>query len=385
MSDPLTPSSLPKPAAAPAAVARVGPTSAGAARPPERRALLRRSAALLRRWARDTFNRESFLSSLRSLLWVAPLTLLIWIYAEREQQIPGTARFQIAIKSADPAQVASFANANDQNVTATLKGPKARLDEAKEKLDPRSSAGPVQILIDGNRPPGQYQIDILSQIQKDFRLDNNGITVVDCTPRDVRVDVDALQEVELEVKADPQARFVAPPVFNPPRVKLTAPASAIKTAKGELFARANLPRLTQGPHTLNSVPVTVEGLSDPKGVVVRPSAVSASVEVGQADMSFTIPSLPVFPVPTPDVWQKQTIRYTQFLPNVNVYGPPDKIEQLKNGTLKPTPEARFKVTDNDVGGKKVTRELDYVLPQGISKGDDAPKQIEFELVPREPS
>src|SRR5204862_8309537 len=106
---------------------------------------------------------------LRSLLWVAPLTLLIWIYAEREQQIPGTARFQIAIKSADPTQVASVANANDQNVTATLKGPKARLDEAKERLDPRSSSGPVQILIDGNRAPGQYQIDILAQIQKDLR------------------------------------------------------------------------------------------------------------------------------------------------------------------------------------------------------------------------
>jgi len=346
--------------------------------------LVRRSASLMRRWARDTFNRESFLSSLRSLLWVAPLTLLIWIYAEREQQSTNTARFQIVIKSADPTQVATFANSNDQNVTATLKGPKARLDEAKERLDPRSSAGPVQVVIDGNRPPGQYQIDILSQIQKDFRLDNNGITVVDCTPRDVRVDVDALQEVELEVKADPQARFVSPPVFDPPRVKLTAPASAIRTAKGELFARANLPPLTQGPHNGLKVPVTVEGMSDPR-VVIRPGTVSASVEVGQADVSYRIDSLPVFPVPTPDVWQKQTIRYNQFLSNVNVYGPPDKIEQLRNGTLKPTPEARFKVTDNDVGGKKVTRDLDYILPQGISKGDDAPKQIELELVPREPS
>ena len=384
MSEHSAPNNVAKTTPSPAAAARVGVGVPGVARPPERRALLRRSVALVRRWGRDTFNRESFASSLRSLLWVAPLTLLIWIYAEREQQIPGTARFQIAVKSADPTQVAAFTSLTDQNVMATLKGPKARLDEATEKLDPRSGAAAVQIVIDGNRPPGQYEVDILAQIQKDSRLEGSGITVQDCQPRHVRVEVDALQELELEVKADPQARFLAPPAFDPPRVRVMAPASAIKAAKGEVYAKANLPPLTQGPHTLKSVQVTVEGLNDPK-VSVRPGAVSATVEVGQADVAGVISSLPVFPVPTPDVWQNQTIRYNQFLSNVRVYGPPDKIKQLLNFTLKPPPEARFKVTDNDVGGKRVTRDLEYVLPKGLYTGEDAPKQIEFELVPREPS
>src|SRR3954464_11454986 len=95
------------------ALAALSHPSAPKPKTPERRALAKRTAALVRRWARDTFNRESFVSSLRSLLWVAPLTLLIWIYAEREQQASGTARFQIVVKSADPTQIATFMSSTD--------------------------------------------------------------------------------------------------------------------------------------------------------------------------------------------------------------------------------------------------------------------------------
>ena len=72
------------------------------------------------RW-RAQLERLGPASSLRALLWVAPLTLLILIYAEREQQASGTARFQIVVKSADPTQIATFVSATYQNVMATLK------------------------------------------------------------------------------------------------------------------------------------------------------------------------------------------------------------------------------------------------------------------------
>ena len=378
MAEPITPNPLPTAAAAPA-----GPVSPlRATKPAERRALLRRGVSLVRRWGRDTFNRDSFMSSLRALLWVAPLTLLIWIYAEREQQADGLARFQIVVKSADPTQVATFVNLNDQNVNAPVKGPRARLKEALDKLDPRSGTGPVQIVIDGNRAPGQYEIDILAQIQRDYRLDSTGITVQDCNPRHVQVSVDALQEVELEVRADPQARFVTPPAFDPPRVKITAPASALKNAKGELYARANLPPLAPGPHSLKSVQLTVEGLGDVK-VPIRPSAVSATVDVGQADKSYLINSLPVFPIVAADL-RNYTLKHDLTVANVRVWGSPERIRQLESGTLTPPPEARFKVRDSDVVAKRGTAVLEYQLPDGLRRGDDAPTTINFELIPREP-
>src|SRR3954470_2449441 len=99
-------------------------------RPAERRSLPRRTAALLRRWARETFNREQLISSLKSLLWVAPLTLLIWIYAEREQQKDQPAQFQVEVRSGTPGQVARLADQSGSQVamvSAMLRGPKGRL------------------------------------------------------------------------------------------------------------------------------------------------------------------------------------------------------------------------------------------------------------------
>lgn len=377
MAEPTSPNPVPKSAAAlPAGAPRP-------AKPAEHRAVLRRGASLVRRWGRDTFNRESLLSSLRSLAWVLPLTLLIWIYAEREQQADGMARFQIVVRSADPTQVATIVNGSDQNVTAPVKGPRVRLKEALDKLDPRSGAGPVTIVIDGNRTPGQYEVDILAQIQKDYRLDNTGITVQDCNPRHVQVAVDTLQPLELEVRADPQLRVTVPPVFDPPKVSITAPASALKNPKGELYARANLPPLTPGPHSLKSVPLTVEGLGDVK-VPIRPPTVSATVEVGQADIDYRIASVPVFPIIAADL-RSFVVKHDLTVANVPVQGSPEKIRQLENGTLTPRPEAYFKVTDADVAAKRGTGELQYVLPEGIRRKDDAPKTIPFELVPREPT
>lgn len=365
---------------------RTTPPPSGA-KLPANRSIARRSSALVRRWARDTFNREQVLSSLRALMWVAPLTLLIWIYAEREQQAVRTAQFQIVVKSADPTQVASLTSVSDQNVRAILKGPRARLEAATEKLDPRSNSA-VQIIIDGNRAPGQYEVDILAQIQKDNRLEGSGITIQDCTPRQVRVEVDRLEELDLEVRADPQARFLSPPIFDPQKVKISAPAaairSAIRSAGGTLYAKANLPSLAPGPHTLKAVTVTVEGLADAQATL-RPGTVSAVVEVGQADVRFRIDSLPISPNVAFDLQAFAThdLRFERFLSNVSVYGPPDKIRELEKGTLMPRPEASFKVTDKDLGQQRVVAPIKYDLPEGIRLAEDAPKTITFDLVRKE--
>src|SRR4051812_35414680 len=56
-----------------------------------------------RRWARDTFSREQLLAGLKQLMLVAPLTLLIWVYAEREQQVPARGlQFAVEVRSNNP-------------------------------------------------------------------------------------------------------------------------------------------------------------------------------------------------------------------------------------------------------------------------------------------
>src|SRR5688572_2465165 len=64
--------------------------------------VLRRSIGTVRRWARDTFSRDQLVAGVKQLAWVAPLTLLIWVYAEREQQDDETLRFPVTVSSTNP-------------------------------------------------------------------------------------------------------------------------------------------------------------------------------------------------------------------------------------------------------------------------------------------
>jgi len=126
MSDPLNPTSLNRRSDT--------PPSPVVLRPAERKANARRWASVVRRWFRETFSREQLVSSLRSLIWVAPLTVLIWIYAEREQVEPATAQFPIEIRSGAPGQVAHLADSRGGTVLATIRGPKAKVSQAVEAL-----------------------------------------------------------------------------------------------------------------------------------------------------------------------------------------------------------------------------------------------------------
>src|SRR5438876_12334266 len=63
----------------------------------------------LRRW-RENITREQVISNLKTLAWVVPLTLLIWIWAEREQVATTkdvAAPFELV--SVDPNRVVSLA------------------------------------------------------------------------------------------------------------------------------------------------------------------------------------------------------------------------------------------------------------------------------------
>jgi len=366
-----------------------GPTPISRRNPPragERRSMVRRTASVGRRWARDTFSREQLVSNLKSIAWVIPLTILIWVYAERAQQDDGEATVTIEVKSADPTWVARLASS--RSITTSFKGPKARVDQAAKQFDPRS--GSVQVFVEGDRPPGVYEIDVRQQIQKDPRFYDNGITVTACEPPVVTVEVDLLVEEDLEVRPHPElAQRLNRFSFEPKKVKVSAPAKLLAQAKakGPLFARVDLsgyPEVnTPGTHGPLRAPVNVPFLPD---VRVWPENVNATLDVKPADAQFRIDSLPVNKVVVGDVEETHRIVYqTKFIPNVVVYGPADKIKQLEAGTVTPKPEARFRVTPLDAGAGKINRELEYVLPEGIRLKEDGTtlKTIEIEVVKKD--
>ena len=353
-------------------------------RPAERKPGGRRWVAVVRRWFRDTFSREQLISSLRSLIWVAPLTVLIWIYAEREQVDRAPAQLQVEVRSGAPGQVAHLADSSGGRVIATIRGPKAKVGQAVEALQ---AGVPVQIFIGGGRQPGFHDIEIPALIERDPRLRDNGLSVVTCNPGMIRVEVDALREEMLDVKIRPEVEPLlnGPPLFDPPKVKVTAPATAFDKANGGAYVEAELPQdlRTPGRHGPVSVRINVVGLTGPD-VAPRQTSVMATFDVRDADERFELKSVPVRMLITTELADAYRVSVDRkFDLSVPVYGSPEAIRQLKNGELAVKPEAVFSVTSADVTAGKGTRKLDYVLPEGIRMLEQDKKQVTFTITPRE--
>jgi hypothetical protein len=132
-----------------------------------------------------------------------------------------------------------------------------------------------------------------------------------------------------------------------------------------------------------SVRISAVGLSGPD-VALRQSSVMATFDVRDADERLELNRVPVKMLITPEIADAyRVVPDRKFDLSVPVYGPPDLIRQLKNGDLPVKPEANFSVTSADVTAGKVTRKLDYVLPEGIRMLNQDRKEVTFTITPRE--
>lgn len=355
-------------------------------RPAPRRPLHSR----IRSWARNTFSRESLLGSLRALGWVVPLTVLIWIYAEREQiATQSNFGFVVDVHSTDPSRIVTLKSPAGGVVHADLKGPQGGIDAVKKWLE----SGPVLIDIDRNLTPGEHQVPA-ELLNNQSQVKQAGVTISNCLPNDLLVYVDALEEkdnVKVSASRDDLKRLAAPPVFTPNRVKISGPHSVLKEAEErarsrgqELVAYADLaqfPEMTQeGKHSLSSVPLKI----DNPGLRVAPATVSAQIEVRQSDVDYTLDVVAVFAgYPATDKSDKYKAVYPTTITNVKVVGPPDDIDRLKQQGQTEGYKAIFLITGDDLSMPTGNHEakLKILLPPGI-KAKDADPTITYQLVPR---
>src|SRR5678815_3677884 len=82
---------------------------------------------------RNSLTRENLIAKAKTLAWVAPLTLLIWIYAEREQ----VAEYKdepvpFELVNNDDSRYVSLKQ--DENLILNLTGPRARVNDVLNKL-----------------------------------------------------------------------------------------------------------------------------------------------------------------------------------------------------------------------------------------------------------
>ena len=351
-----------------------------------KRPLRKRLASAFRSWARSTLSRESLVGSLKSLMWVVPLTALIWIYAEREQMVTLTnVAFNVDIRTGDPNRTVRLLSPVGSTVHAELRGPQAGIDHIKELLE----TGSVPLEIDPNTSAGDHQIstDLLNQ-QQEFK--HSGVTVSNCVPADLQFHVDTIESRWLEVQARPQdLQKFNPPVFTPAKIKFTAPTSFFERNDGPgrpLVAYADFSLFAElsevGSHTLTSVPIAPSVRIDDPHAKLSPTTVSAQVQVKPpATQELELPYVRVLAAYPNDEDAKKYAAVFQNLRNVKVIGPPDQIELLKSQKFIPAAFFEVNVTDVKEPNVDISAEIrTWYLPPGVrASPEDASRKITYHL------
>ena len=138
-----------------------------------------------------------------------------------------------------------------------LKGRQVDVEQIKDWLQ----TTPVDIEVARNLTPGEHPISLQFELNQLQRVKNKGVTLVNCTPAEITVDVDEIETMDLEVRARPEdTKTLGSPIFSPARVKISAPRRLIRQAQQDaagqgLVAYANFTPFKQilmepGKHSL---------------------------------------------------------------------------------------------------------------------------------------
>ena len=222
-----------------------------------------------RRWwdpiarRRASFSRHNLLDGLKTLGWVIPLAVLIWIYAEREQISRKSFTIPITATSNDPTRVVTLVSPQEKKLVLELEGPQARLDKIEELLVmARGEANSLPIEIDSSLPPGRHDLQTLAQLASQSLFKDNAVTVKSVQPQLLEVQVDEIAEQWVDVQADPEIKNLEPTTsFEPRQVAVRGPKQKLQALGKDLkvYAElANRPELKKiGPQSIDGVPLAL--------------------------------------------------------------------------------------------------------------------------------
>lgn len=317
----------------------------------------------LRERLASALTKSNLWAALRTFLWIAPLTLLIWFNAasRTRQSIPNV-RLTLDIRAMDPNLTVDVLDPPNGIVIVTVEGP-------AQAVDALGSDSKVSITLSENLSPGQRVRDTLQMLRQSSRFKNTGVTFSNPRPDNVTMKIDALIEREVAIRLPPSVQN-ATAEFTPAAVKVRGPSDIIRTAEaaGTLFVEAEVPAselAEPGRKQLDRV-----RLRNPLGPAVTISAefAAANLEVRQTDVPLKLSTMSVFvPLPTIATDQYKISVEPSQLQNVTVWGPPEVIEAIRNkpelafAQLALTPKDSL---DLPIGTPR-RAPITFVLPSGV--------------------
>ena len=186
---------------------------------------------------------------------------------------------------------------------------------------------------------------------------------------------------------DDDAKTYDQVTFSPERVRVRIPRQVKKDALlkngGKLVAYANLNALPdKSPGRKNNVPdvpVHVAGTTEDDGVKVEPKGVSVSLNVRQADETYTIKEVPVSRGGAGRELDAATINFEdRVLFDVRVVGPPERIAEVRQ---KPElVEAWLTIDPADINAGPTKKTVWFKTPPGVKvHPDDENRTIEVNV------
>ena len=344
-----------------------------------------RLVAFLRGWADEHLSREQVGAGLRTLLWVAPLTVLIWIYAERQQlQTAEGVTLPIAVISGDHTKVVRVIRPADGNVVVKLRGPKAAMDEAIRRFNPLTGNRPAEILLDRTTSTGEQTIRAL-RIKDDKRLAEAGIIVDEVAPEEIRIYVDQIVTKKFPVQvADPQRFGSNQPVFTPPEVTVSGPERVMMNPANNLRLEADvaaklnaLPASDRGEVELKDVKLSLVG-TDEKNITLSQPTVTAKV-VPVARKTVDLPLVRLWVNAPALTTNGNTIEMPDTLSNVKVSGPADVIDKL---LASDPPALPVSLPPSVISAGSGDAPIEYrLLPEGVV-WEHTQKTVSVKLTPK---
>lgn len=200
--------------------------------------------------------------------------------------------------------------------------------------------------------------------------------------------VSELETVEVPVRNPPTEQFPnlgTESVYDPPFVRVTAKKQDLADRNAlEVYPDLSGRDLTKpGAYELKGVPLVPGPALQGKQMTIQPTTVNATLQVREADMSYTMNSMPVYLSHPADLLDKYRVEYDPFLERVTLIGSREMIEAIRDGRLQGgAPKAELEITGSDAPPAAQPREkgVQFDLPEGVTVSPaDRSRKVRFTI------
>ncbi len=322
---------------------------------------------------------------IRNLMLVVPLTMLVWLYAERETIDDKQVISVPVIIHPDRAdRIVTFASSADRVLEIKVAGTRVRIQQARDELARKQG---LQIVAPAQLELGpQVTLPAMEAVNANPIFSQRGITVTSCTPAMLSLQVDELvpaMEFRPGIPQEIASRLDGQAVLDPPTVMLSGPKRALMSTDVpvEVVAEITPQMLPKVGGEIPAVPLRLKTTNEL--VKITPTTVKALVKLKSSAVTYVINSVPVFTFGPPALFDKYRVNFPNgpFLSRVTVVGPQEEINRIISEDFKP--KALLEITQNDARERLPRSPSQYILPEHVTVSDeDKSRTITFELVER---